>query len=346
MTSKQPHLPQEVLPRSTKLVQIILTLLCPWLVFAVANIGAGLYLKHFPQNRGYWLIQQKWSMLLNLNKPADWLVLGDSSCNQGVVPEVLGKELAGNAVNLCTIGDSLALNDAWMVSKHIQEHGAPKNILIVHVYDMWDREIKLNVTSQTPLAWGYWNKLEPNFEFDLTEQKDVFLNKYVPLYSQSTSLKEVLKDNQNLFKGKDYHLAADGFMPVTEANDWNVEQDAKGHIKDTAKKSDFAFSDTNQDSINAIIDLAEKHDINVYLANSPLYEELYQNPDFRNYYDQVQQGLEKISDRSDKVKRILIEPMTFSKTEMENADHVIETAAKSYTEKLAQEIKQVSGLDN
>ena len=146
-----------------------------------------------------------------------------------------------------------------------------------------------------------------------------------------------------LFKDKDYYLAEDGFMPVVEANDWEVERDAKGHLKNTAKKSEFAFSDTNQDSINAIIDLAEKHDINVYLANSPLYEELYQNPDFRKYYDQVQQGLAQISDRSDKVKRILVEPMTFSKTEMENVDHVIETAAKSYTEKLAQEIKQVNG---
>lgn len=341
MTTKQPQLPQEILPSSTKLIQIILTLLCPWLIFALANVGANIYLKNFPENRGYWVIQQKWSMLMNLKQPVDWLVLGDSSCNQGVIPEVLESELSGKAVNLCTIGDSLVLNDAWMLSKYIKKYGAPKNIVIVHVYDVWQREINWNVTSQTPLSWGYWNQLEPNFNLSLEEQKEVFLNKYVPLYSQSTSLKQVVKNSDRLFQSKDYHLAKNGFMGVTEANSWNVEEDSKGHLKDV-KKASVSFSQTNQKSIDAIIDLAEKHNINVYLVNSPLYEKLYQNPEFQTYYNQIQQELNQLSDRSKQVHRLMTKPMTFPKEKMENADHLIISAAESYTRQLAREIKSKS----
>lgn len=344
MSAKQSSLPQEVIKRSPKLITILLTLLCPGLIFVLANLGASLYLRNFPQNRGYWLIQEKWSLLTNLKQPVDWLVLGDSSCNQGVIPEVLEQELSGKAVNLCTIGDTIVLNDAWMLSKHIQKYGAPKNIAIVHVYDVWQREINWNVTSQTPLDWGYWNELEPKVEVSPKQQKDLFLNRYVPLYSQNTSLKKVIENRDRWFQAKDYNLSSNGFMSVPEADTWNVEQDAKGHIKSTSKQLDHGLSITNQKAMDSIIQLAEKHDINVYLVNSPLYEELYQNPDFRAYYDRVQTELEQISQRSERVQRIMTTPMTFSKEEMENADHLISTAAEAYTKQLAQEIKQVSAL--
>ena len=346
MTAKQSQLPHEIVTRSPKLIAILLTLLCPWLVFALANLGANLYLRNFPQNRGYWLIQEKWSLLTKLKQPVDWLVLGDSSCNQGVIPEILETELAGKAVNLCTIGDTIVLNDAWMLSKHIQEYGAPKNIAIIHVYDVWQREINWNVTSQTPLSWGYWNELEPKVEVSPQQQKDLFLNRYVPLYSQNTSLKKVIENSDRWFKAKDYQLSGTGFMSVPEADTWNVEQDAKGHIKSTSKQPSHNLSATNQKAMDSIIQLAEEHDINVYLVNSPLYEELYQNPDFRAYYDRVQIELDQISQRSDKVKRVMTTPMTFSKEEMENADHVITEAAEAYTKQLAQEIKQVSTLSS
>ena len=340
MSIKKQQLPEEILPRSTKLIQIILSLVCPWFIFVLANVGANLYLKNFPENRGYWLIQQKWSMLLNLKQPVDWLILGDSSCNQGVIPQVLETELSGKAVNLCTIGDSLVLNNAWMLSQYIKKYGAPKNIILVHVYDVWAREINWTVTSQTPLAWGYWNQLEPNFQLSLPEKKEVFLNKYVPLYSQNTSLKKILQERDRLFKDKDFQLEENGFMAVTEPNTWEVEVDTQRHLN-TAKNTDSSLSATNLKAIATIVKLAEQHKINVYIANSPIYQELYQHPDFQAYYNQVQKELQRNSDRSKNIHRIMAKPMTFSKEEMQNADHLIVSAAKSYTKQLGKEIKKL-----
>lgn len=345
MSTKHKQLPQEVLPHSTKLIQTILFLLCPWLIFFLANLGANFYLKNFPENVGYWLIKEKWSMLLNLEKPIDWLVLGDSSCNQGVIPQILETELSGKAVNLCTIGNSLVLNSSWMLSKHIQKYGAPKNIILINVYNVWAREINWNVTSQTPLAWGYWNQLEPNLQLSLPEQKAVFLNKYIPLYSQNTSLKNILRSRDRLFQAKFIPLEEKGFMAVTEADIQNVELDAQRNIE-ALKNTDFSLSTTNQKSLEAIVELAERHKFNVYIANSPLYQELYQNQDFQVYYHQVQDKLQKYSDRSNNVHLIMTKPMTFRKEEMENADHLIVSSAKSYTRQLAEEIKKLQQIKN
>ena len=346
MATKHQQLPQEIIPPASGR-KILLSLLCPWLLFALANFGAYFYLNYFPENRGYWLIKQKWNLLLNQQKPADLLVLGDSSCNQGVVPEAIETGLDMSAVNLCTIGDSLALNSAWMLSKHIKKYGAPKNILIVHVYDIWNRDINWNVTGQTPLSWGYWKQLEPNIDLSLENQKAILLNQYLPLYSQNKSLKNIIDSPDRWFVRKDYSLQEDGFMVVANANTEEVEVDTQRHLRSVRKKEEeFNLSEPNQQSLEAIIKLAEKHDINVYLTNSPIYEELYQNPEFRAYYGQVQQKLAEFSDRSDKLHYVMREPMTFSKEEMDNADHLIESSARVYTEKLVSEIKTKQATKN
>ncbi len=339
MATKRQQLPEEIIPPATGR-KILLSLLCPWLLFGLANFGANLYLNSFPENRGYWLIKQKWSMLLNQQKPADFLVLGDSSCNQGVVPDVIDSELDVTAVNLCTIGDSLALNDAWMLSKHIKKYGAPKKVTIVHVYDMWSRDINWNVTSQTPLSWGYWEQLEPNIDVSFENQKTIFLNQYLPLYSKNTSLRKIIDNPERWFVRKDYTLQEDGFMVVSNSNSGEVEVDTKRHLK-SVKEKQFNLSYPNQKSLEAIIQLAEKYDFDVYLTNSPIYEELYRDKDFQAYYSQVQQKLAEFSARSDKLHYIMREPMTFTKQEMDNADHLIESSAKVYTQRLVSEIKKI-----
>ena len=337
MASKHQQLPEEIIQPATGR-KILLSLICPWILFVLANLAANSYLNSFPQNRGYWLIRQKWEMLLNLNKPVDFLVLGDSSCNQGIVPSVIESELNTTALNLCTIGDSLALNDAWMLSKHIKKYGAPKNVLIVHVYDMWGRDINWNVTSQTPLFWGYWNQLEPHIDVDFESQKTIFFNQYLPLYSQNKSLQEIIDNPDRWFEKKDYNLRPDGFMAVTSSNSDEVEVDTKRHLRSINKKQEFSLSLPNQQALEAIIKLAEEHNFNVYLTNSPVYEELYQNQKFQSYYRQVQQKLQEFSDRSEKLHYIMSQPMTFPIEDMENADHLIESSAKTYTQRLVQEI--------
>lgn len=337
MASKSNQLSEEILKPVT-LRHIFLFLTIPWLIVGVINFYVGLYLKYFPENKGYWLIKKKWEMLLYLKQPVDWLILGDSSCNQGVDPSIFREKLNASAINLCTIGDTLALNDAWMLSKYIEKYGAPKNVLIVHVYDVWHRDINWNVTGQTPLAWGYWKKLKPQLELNYEDLNTVFVNKYVPLYSQNESIKEIIKNPDTWFKRDDYDIREDGFMSKFDVNPGEVKLDSERHIN-LVKNKQFSLSSPNQKSLEQIVALAEQYNFNVYLTNSPLYEGLYQNKNFRAYFSQVQKTLRSVADKSDRVHYILQKPITFPKIRMQNADHVIESAAKEYTHKLVSEVR-------
>jgi hypothetical protein len=171
--------------------QKITTLICLILVVLfLANIFAYLYLDRYSANYGYWTIHQKWNLLGKLSKPVDWLILGDSSCSQGVMPEIFSTELNQTAINLCTTGDMGTLDNLWLIEEYIQRFGPPKNILVVHAFDIWHRAFNPVRLGQVPRQWEFWE--EHSFGTSLMEDPDIrrgiFIDHYLPLYSQNRSL--------------------------------------------------------------------------------------------------------------------------------------------------------------
>lgn len=337
-------LPQEI-TRPIKSKEFFLSLLGTLIFVILFNFAAKLYLRENTTNRGYWIINKKWEILLKQKKPVDWLVLGDSSCNQGVVPSILNQRLNTSSINLCTIGDMLTLDDSWMLEKYIQRFGVPKNILIVHVYDSWYRGINRPVFAQVPLDWGYWKQVEPKVHFSKRDTLQLFFERYIPLYSENQSLSLFLKSPYDAFnRNQNFQLTEDGFMIWEKPNPEFVEAQKKMHV-DFTRKNKFNLSTPNREALEHIVKLAEKHDFNVYFANSPIYEKLYEHQDFRTYYTQVQDTLDGYAAKSDRVHYIR-EPITFPKEQMENADHLVYSAAKVYTNKLISEIESIRKADN
>jgi hypothetical protein len=50
-----------------------------------------------------------------VDEPVDWLILGDSSVNQGVIPSIFEDEFGERAINLGTNGIMITLDDLWMI---------------------------------------------------------------------------------------------------------------------------------------------------------------------------------------------------------------------------------------
>lgn len=341
---KNQQLPQEIVkPIKTK--EFFLSLLGILIFVIFFNFAAKLYLKENTTNRAFWLIKEKWELLLQQKKPVDWLILGDSSCNQGVVPSILNERLNVSSINLCTIGDMLSLDNAWMLEKYIQRFGAPKNVLIVHVYDAWNREVNRSLLAKVPLNWGYWQQLQPQLDFGLRDTSQLFVEKYIPLYSENQSLAYSLKFPGEAFnRSQSFQLEEDGFMIWEKPNPEYVEAQRKMHI-DFTRKNKFNLSSTNRKALEHIVNLAEKYDLNIYLANSPIYEKLYENQDFKAYFTNLQDTLDSYAAKSERVHYIR-EPITFPKEEMENADHLVYSAAKVYTDRLISQIKSIQKAKN
>jgi hypothetical protein len=352
--SKQKHqqLSEEQI-RSVKSKDFLGIILGSLLLFVLANIAMILYLRKFPPNKGYAIIQEKWQMLSNLEAPVDSLILGDSTSNQGIVPEILEAEWGGMSMNLATIGNALAIDDAWMLEKYLENHQPPRSVVLVFAHDVWARDINWEVTAQIPLRWGYWSQFEPRLNPSSKQIMSLFASRYLPLYSKSYSVQYIVEHPRQTFSNLlnyESPVQADGYMPVLKAEPGNVEYDKQLHLEEIRQKNlTFQLSTYNRSALDHILKLAEQYNFDVYLANHPIYEELYANAEFRAYFKQLQQTFKGYDAKSDRLHYILREPMTFSKDEMENADHVTHPAAIVYTKRIAEAVNTLqsnSGSSN
>jgi hypothetical protein len=273
----------------------------------------------------------------------DDLVLGDSSCNQGVNPVVLAGALNDQkAVNLCTIGDMLALNDAWMLQTYIERFGAPRRVIIVHVYDIWSRDFDWDQVGSVPLGLMTLRQLRPEVQLKRWQLRSYIESRYFPLYSRNLSLQAKLRSGDPRIRNSPGPRRVDslGFLADTVAFPDSVEQDLRGHLKFLAKET-FELSGDNRRSLARIARLAEEHDFDVYLASAPVYERLAEAAPFRNYLAQVHEALASASGEGSRVHLVFDQPMTFPASQMQNADHLVLDAANRYTRALATRIREL-----
>jgi hypothetical protein len=332
------YLPDEEIPRVPR-GEIARTLAATAALVVALNAAAGWVLTHHSPNRGFRVLAAKWQVLDRLREPVDLLVLGDSSGNQAVVPSVLQAELGMRSVNLAMIGNVLALGDAWMLEAYMQKFGPPRAVLLVHVWDGWSRgtERLLPVLMKIPKPWGFWARVTPPLSFTPRELWKLVLARYVPLYSENTSMAQLLKEPLRPQR-EPFMLDPDGYMPVHTPDPAYVERDRKRHQKNL-KGRVYRMSDLNRTALAHLKAVAEAHGITVYLADAPLHEGLYRHPAFHAYYQAMRKELKEYADSSPLIHYIPSVPLLFPSEEMTNTDHLAHAASLKYTRALAREIQ-------
>lgn len=337
------RLPEEVLLPTT-LRRAMITILATLLLLTAINFAAKWYLKNFPANHAYWLMNAKWELLGSMSEPADWLIVGDSSANQGVIPSVIEEQLGGQAVNLATTAGTTLLDDLWMLEEHIERFGPPKNVLVVHTVDVWHRDVEYVMLAKIPRPWGFWQSspIYPHLNSDKWSQ--VLLARYIPLYGENTSiLKAVtrgIESPETIFNNP-YELGPGGYMPSLDAKPLGTQKDAE-KLKSRFERQDLHVSKINRALLAEMVTLADEYNFDVYLVYGPLLEGVIQHEPVKKYLSRVDQTLTEMAGQSTNVHYV---PMLagFPAEQMQNADHVVHTAAQSYSQMLANEIEKMRG---
>jgi hypothetical protein len=255
------------------------------------------------------------------------------------MPSVLTEQLGGRGVNLCTVGNMVAVNDVWMLEKYIERFGPPRHVVIVHVYDMWKRPLERALVAKIPLAWGFWNRLDPPVTFGSREQISMFTDRYVPLYSQNVTLTEMIRHPRVQPIGP-IRMEADGFMAASLQRPDAVARDYDQHVIDSQNEAPRMTSQ-NREALQRIAALADFRGFDVYLANSPLYDRLYQHDGFASYYDRVVSLVDDVIRTSPRMHLVLRTPYTVPIEQLQGVDHVTEAAAGPYSRALARAIAAV-----
>lgn len=319
-------------------------------VMALAVLGAnhavGRFLDTRGTNLGYVYIAHKWHVLKKLDEPVDWLVLGDSSCSQGFDPAVLQAQTGHTAVNLGTIGNYGLSDDLWMLEEYIERFGPPKRVVLIHVYDVWHRRLKTALVGRIPRPWVLTDDTAERFDFDEEQREDLWLNYYVRLYADRTSLRKTIewtwlkfiKDEDELVEirkkdralpSEDPELLDSGFVRMCGVETRALKRDARGHMRFLRKRRPRLSKD-NKKALLAIAELAKEHDFAVDILNGPVYERLRIKPEFGKYFDRQVKMLRRAVKDYPQV-RIHEQVRGFDGDELQNVDHITCEATETYT---------------
>ena len=312
--------------------------LCVLLMVGLLNGFAIWFLKDHTLNVGYLLTTKKWKLLIDTQKPVDWLILGDSSGNAAVMPEVFHRKFGGSSLNLCTVGWLSALNDVWMLETYLKRFGPPKGVLIVHSAESWYRETNQALLAQIPLPWGFWERFDPPIQLIPQKTFELFLDRYFPLYSHNETLSNVFQFRWGSIVHS-FRMEPDGFV-AHFANPNEVEWSTQVILQQMNKRP-FQVSDVNEKAMRKLLALTRQYGFDLYLVNGPVYESLYQNPDFKKYFSGMQQKFTQMAS-SNPHFYYNPDPALFHKEEMANAFHVVPAAARPYSEKVCDWIAKAS----
>jgi hypothetical protein len=321
--------------------EVILTFAGAVVLVLLCNLFVAPRLLMKSPNLAGWIIGFKWHLLQDRDKAADWLILGDSSCNQGVDPAVMTTELGGDAINLCTIGDMLAVNDAWMLDWHIQHYGPPRSVLMVHVYDVWHRSFEPVRMGSVPLDYWTLRRLNPPVNLKRHELRNYLETRYFPLYANNLSLQGLLRvgDPNQPTLSEAREVNRQGFLAAHEPTPDNVRQDSRSHVRWLEHTTQTKISDDNARALRQIAALAERYNFDVYLAPAPMYAGLAADPSFQKYYAILERELNAFA--GGRLHLLLDTLATYPAESMQNADHVLADAAKDYTMRLVAEIQAI-----
>ncbi len=302
------------------------------------NVVVDRYLDLHPANRAKAVVALKWQLALHPPPAPSWVVLGDSSANQGVDTRLLADHYGKPALNLATVGDFQLVGDAWILQTLFESGARPQRILVVHVHDVWARSLEqlLHVVTRLrppvdvarldpPLAWQWGQRFELAWNHH-------FVNRF-PFYTQNESLYWLLMNPRKMVAPPRVPLDASGFEIEPEASPASVSEDAN-ELRMAARGGGFTVAPHQRAALETIARLAAEHGATVYLAAGPLADELANDADLQKVLAGVAAFLEAFAQDHPNVQVLSPLPFWLPADLMQSADHATEEGARRFTSML------------
>lgn len=325
-----------------------------------ANLTASAYLSSHTVNRGITRVWQKWQLAGMAAEPVDWLVLGDSTCGQGIRPDVLEQELGGSALNLCTVANATLVNDAWLLQHYISRVGPPRSgVIVFHALHGWNRDVSgiIDLLDQIPLAPGFWREMQPRV--DVTPARELRLRAapLTTLYDRHLSVSHLLQigAKQAFGSKKNPRLAADDLKDIMREKGWVGEHKAmpEKSRRDSARTAQtfstrpFELSPANHAAIEAIAKAAKAHNFQLFLSHSSISEELAANAGIQRFLGEASTRLTQIAGQAGHGSFVLQPPPAYPAEQMDSEDHVVgPEVARDLTVRLAAAIRMTKATPN
>jgi hypothetical protein len=300
-----------------------------------ANALVLVLMQRYGGNLGYRVVRAKFALVDERREPVDWLILGDSSCNQALDPAVFERVTGESALNLCTIGAMLVVGDAWLLERYIDRFGPPRRgVLVSHAYDVWprsdDRIATVAAQVPLPLSWRFGRSLVPG---ELDEVIDATLGNAFPLASRPASTRMLL--GQVVRDRLPPPINGAGFMSGTTHREELLRADERDHIDRAGESSEI--STINRSALERMAQLANGP---IVIVPTAIGAELWENTSVRERIRAAHSSVREAIASNERVLLLQSEPFLFAREALADAiDHLTTDASEHYTRLVATAVR-------
>ncbi|MCF8381631.1 MAG: hypothetical protein K9H49_18805 [Bacteroidales bacterium] len=229
------------------------------------------------------------------------------------------------------------VDGVWMLDNLIKRDLAPKNVIMVLVYDSWNRNIHPALYGQYPFKWVYGDAVKPKIILPKQYRKEIFYSHFLPIYHQAERVRTIIKKPAGFKKDLPY-IDEKGYNPYPWGfNEREIIADAQWHREFTIDRKPY-ISPHNILAINYLHEIAKKTDINIYIANSPVYDDLMADSTFNSFYTELAMIISNELSGYQNIHYINNPPLLFEMKYLQSADHLTDEGATIFTNHLLKEI--------
>ncbi len=293
------------------------------------------------------LVREKWRLLRQLEKPVDWLILGDSAAAYCVEPATLCATLGGEAVNLGSVAPTVLGESVWKLEQYLARFPSPRGVVLVAAGNELPVGPTESVHAYVPVGAAERRALTMLWEPTLAGRWERFLSYYAPLYAKSETLGAALQYPWHFFRKDFGRMRADGFVEARVANPAELERSRPVHVRllraVEADAPGKALASEIRRALERIAELAASRGFDVYLACSPEGDTSLRDPYFRACVEASYAELGVFSRGRERWHLLFVEALVYPAAKFASGNHLTVEGAREYTADVAARIARLRG---
>jgi|GEM_PF-3222551 len=238
-------------------------------LIVIFNLFYYLYIDQFDSYRE----NRKFTLVDQLDKPVDVIILGDSVANFGIDPDRIEAETGLTALNLALNGSWTYYHDVWILEYYIDKFGPPDYLLWGHTYHIVGRNFNPQVrltSSASPYGFTWFSDYLHPVVSD-ADVLEIIIKRLLPLVYRSTTTQEIVSDLLALQNPihNDRHTE-NGFFGIEPIDIHAVEKTAQNDANQLSGR--IFMQEDNKRIINILLDMIEEYQISTYAYITPVHQ--------------------------------------------------------------------------
>ena len=316
---------------------------------AAVNLALVWYLPRFGPNKANWLVRHKWQLAATSPDSVDAVIVGDSTAHQNIDTTRWEQTTGYTTRNLGTVADLTPAHSVWILRRLAGNSRLPPRIVFMHTYDGWHRNVNPAILAHAPVELDGLKSLDPPIKLSWGGKARFLSHRYLPLVTNNQSLQYLIEHRLHTPRDwwrSEFSMDDNGQEIAGDLDNEQLQRDLARHIAfvNDQQRTGFRPSRVADTALKSLAALASNNDVEIFVITSPVVHDLRQEPAFQMYRQGLEDYLVTACGTSSRLHYVRVGG-EFSADEMENADHLLPTAARRFTDALIRALPEIAADD-